>query len=85
MISVGGTFPQEARRWGMEGWTRTQFDVDADGHVRNERAIISYPPFVFTKSGTETLRTARYAKTYRPDGGLGCGALTRGVRFSLDH
>ncbi|MBI0474552.1 hypothetical protein D9601_04145 [Sphingomonas sp. MA1305] len=80
---AGGTYPQEAQRWGMSGWTRTQFDVDPDGRVLNERAIISYPPFVFTKAGVDTIRTARFSKTYRPDGSLGCGALTKGVRFSL--
>jgi hypothetical protein len=82
LLHVGGTFPQEAMIWGFEGWTRTQFDVSADGKVVNSRAILSYPPFVFTKAGVQTVAGARYAKTYRPDGSLGCGASIAGVRFT---
>ena len=83
MLGVGGTFPREAQLWGFEGWTRTEFDVGADGRVLGERAIVSYPPFVFTKAGVETIKGARFAKTYRPDGALGCGATNRNVRFQL--
>ncbi len=82
-LSVGGTFPSEALIWRFEGWTRTQFDVAPDGRVLNERAVLSYPPFVFTKAGTATIAGARYAKTFRPDGGVGCGGLTQGVTFRL--
>ena len=84
LVSAGGTFPQEARQWGFEGWTVAQFDVTADGKVVGERAILSYPPFVFTKAGTDTVAGSRYSKTYRPDGGLGCGARTQGVRFNYN-
>ncbi|QCB43156.1 hypothetical protein E5673_13780 [Sphingomonas sp. PAMC26645] len=82
-LSAGGTFPNEAMAWGFEGWTKTQFDVGADGRVIHQRAVLSYPPFVFTKAGTETMAGARYSKTFRPDGGLGCGGLSQQVRFKL--
>ena len=82
-LSAGGTFPDEARIWGFEGWTRTQFDVGPDGKVFNERAVLSYPPFVFTKAGTQTVAGARYTKTFRPDGGVGCGGLSQNVRFKM--
>ncbi len=82
-LSAGGTFPDEAMAWGFEGWTRTQFDVGADGRVLNQRAVLSYPPFVFTKAGVQTIAGARYSKTFRPDGGVGCGGLSHSVRFKL--
>ena len=85
LLSAGGTFPQEAMSWGFEGWTLAQFDIAADGHIQNERVIISYPPFIFTKAGRETMAGARYASTYRPGGGLGCGAQTQRVKFTLPH
>ncbi|SEM44128.1 hypothetical protein SAMN05192583_0223 [Sphingomonas gellani] len=85
LVKVGGTYPQEAVRWGFEGWTQTQFDITADGRVVNERAILSYPPFVFSKAGTQTMADARYAKTFRPGGELGCGASTSRVRFLMPH
>ncbi|MES2057083.1 MAG: hypothetical protein V4564_14210 [Pseudomonadota bacterium] len=82
-VSVGGTFPDEARMWGFEGWTEVQFDIAADGKVLNERAVVSYPPFIFSKAGRETMAGARYEKSYRPDGGLGCGGTSQRVRFMI--
>lgn len=83
LVKVGGTFPNEAMQWGFEGWTQVQFDISADGKVLNERAVISYPPFVFTGAGRKTIAGARYEKSYRPDGGLGCGGSTQRVRFVM--
>jgi tetratricopeptide (TPR) repeat protein len=83
LVKAGGTFPEEALMWHFEGWTQTQFDVAPDGRVLNERAVLSYPPFVFTKAGNATLATARFSKTFRPDGGVGCGGLTHRVKFLL--
>ena len=82
-IGNGGTFPQEAASWGFEGWTQVQFDIAADGAVINERAIVSYPPFIFTKAGKETFRSARFEKSFRPDGGIGCGGTSQRVRFLI--
>ena len=84
-LSAGGNFPTEALRWGFEGWTQTQFDIAADGRVQGQRAIISYPPFIFTKAGVDTMSGARFAKSYRPDGALGCGAETKRVKFLLPY
>lgn len=76
-------FPNEAMAWGFEGWTQVEFDVSADGKVLNPRAVVAYPPFVFSKAGGSVVKTAQYEKTYRPDGGLGCGGNTQRVRFLL--
>ncbi len=83
MLGNAGAFPGEAKAWGFEGWVAVQFDIGADGKTLNQRAVISYPPFIFTKAGDETLKTARYEKTYRPGGGLGCGGITQRVKFIL--
>ncbi|MBX9858243.1 MAG: hypothetical protein K2Y20_01455 [Sphingomonas sp.] len=83
LVSIGGVFPQEAERWGFEGWTTSEVDVGADGSVPVARPIISYPPFVFTKAGVETVKGARYTKSYRPSGGIGCRARPMSVKFSL--
>ncbi|WP_375381617.1 hypothetical protein [uncultured Sphingomonas sp.] len=83
LLHAGGTFPAEAMRWGFEGWALLQYDISAAGRVSNERAIIAYPPFVFTKAAIETMAGAQYAKTFRPDGQLGCGGNTGGVRFQM--
>ncbi|MCP8892970.1 energy transducer TonB [Sphingomonas faeni] len=85
MVSMPGpeAFPMEAQRWGFEGWTQVQFDIGADGNVINQRALLSYPPFIFSEAGTKFFTKAKYAKTYRPDGGLGCGATTNRIHFML--
>ncbi len=82
-LGSSGSFPNEAMAWGFEGWVSVQFDVGADGRTVNQRAVISYPPFIFTQAGDDTFRTARYEKTFRPGGGVGCGGITERVRFVL--
>lgn len=76
-------FPKDAIGWGFEGWVLTQFDVTAEGLVKNERPIMSYPPFVFSKAGAGVIARARFEKTYRPDGGLGCGSNTQRTGFRI--
>lgn len=83
LVSIGGDFPKEAQRWGFEGWTTNEVDVGADGSVPVARSIVSYPPFVFTKAGVATVKSARYTKSYRPSGGVGCRAQPMSVKFSL--
>jgi hypothetical protein len=58
-------------------------ELTSSNRTINPRAVVSYPPFIFTKAGDDTLKTARYAKTFRPDGGIGCGSVTQGVRFTM--
>jgi tetratricopeptide (TPR) repeat protein len=81
----GSDFPKEALSWGFEGWVLTQFDVTADGLVQSERPIMAYPPFVFSKAGAGVIAKTRFEKTYRPDGGLGCGSNTMRTGFRIDN
>lgn len=85
MVAKPGSeaFPMEALQWGFEGWTQVQYDVGSNGRAGNVRALLSYPPFIFTKAGTKFFDDATFAKTYRPDGSLGCGASTTRVKFTL--
>lgn len=80
-LGSSGEFPAEAKEWGFEGWSTVQFDVSADGKTINQRPVISYPPFIFSGAATDTLRKARYEKSYRPGGGLGCGGTSQRVKF----
>jgi len=83
--SSSADFPHEAARWGFEGWTQQQYDVTADGKTANVRTIVSYPPFVFSKAGSAILEGARFSKSYRPDGGLGCGGDVSRVHFQMSE
>jgi len=83
-VNTGGEmFPVEAMQWGFEGWAVTNFDVTADGHTSNVRAVIAYPPLVFGGAAVKVLNTARYTQSYRPSGGAGCSGAVRSVRFGM--
>lgn len=76
-------FPREAMRWGFEGWTSVEFDIDAEGRTANRRIIAAYPPAVFAEASAGILDDARYRASYRPEGDLGCGGQTQRVVFKL--
>jgi hypothetical protein len=80
-----GDFPDEAMRWGFEGWVATQFDIGADGHTRNQRAVVAYPPFVFSASATSFFSRARFAATYRRASAPGCGGYTNSVNYRFSR
>lgn len=56
----GQSFPNEAARWGFEGWSVVQFDIDSTGALRNVIPVVSYPPLVFTEAAKRTASTMRY-------------------------
>lgn len=85
MVASPGSeaFPREAMAWGFEGWAQVQFDIAADGRTAMPRALLSYPPFIFSRASTDFIKTSRFAKTYRPDGELGCGGTSRRIVFKM--
>ena len=76
-------YPMEALRMGFEGWVRTEFDIMADGKTAAQRAIVAYPPLVFRDAGVGIARSSQYAKTYRPDGSVGCSGATQTINFRI--
>jgi len=80
---INGSPLQEARRWGFEGWVSVQFDINTYGRALGQRAIVAYPPFVFSDSATRAMNQERYVAVYRPGSKVGCGAFTRRVTFDL--
>lgn len=80
-----GDFPQEAMRWGFEGWARLEYDLTAAGVTTNVRPTVAYPPFIFGKAGSEIVRRLRYDASFRPDGSLGCGGMSQSIQFRIRH
>lgn len=76
-------FPQDALRWGFEGWVRLEFDVAADGHVAGQRAVIAYPPFIFGPAAVAASRNWRYQQSFRPDGVAGCNGAQQQIKFKI--
>ncbi|WBH17872.1 energy transducer TonB [Sphingomonas radiodurans] len=76
-------YPMAAVRMGFEGWVRTEFDVTADGRTGSQRAVISYPPFIFDEAAVGVLRDARFTSSYRPAGALACSGQQQSMVFRL--
>jgi tetratricopeptide (TPR) repeat protein len=74
-------YPTDMFAVGIEGWTRIQFDIGADGRTLNQRAVISYPPMAFDRNGEKILARARYEQSFRPGGHLGCGGNQATIHF----
>jgi len=74
-------FPEETKRWGFDGWVRTEYDIQADGKSVNHRAIAVYPPLVFRDAAVKAMRGVRYRQTFRPEGALGCRAMGLNIQF----
>lgn len=79
------SFPQEALYWGFEGWVFAEFDINADGTTTGQRAVVSYPPLIFSEPTVDGIKHMRYTQAYRPEGGLGCGGKQYKVTFGVRH
>lgn len=74
-------FPDDALRWGFDGWSTTEYDVGADGNTANIRTLVAFPPSVFADAGRRMIGDFRFRPSFRPDGGPGCGARKQTVTF----
>jgi len=81
----GSSFPTEALAYGFEGWVQAEFDITAKGRAVDARAVVSYPPFIFTKAATATMNDAQYQSSFRPSGGQACAANLELIRYSIPN
>lgn len=75
-------FPDEAIRWGFEGWTMTETQVGADGQPGSVRTTVAYPPFVFGRASERIVSRLRFAPAFAPPSGP-CATLVQRVRYAL--
>lgn len=64
----GRDFPNDALRWGFEGWAVNELSIAPDGRVAGSRTVAAYPPFVFADASRPVSERARYDRTFVPDG-----------------
>jgi tetratricopeptide (TPR) repeat protein len=76
-------FPDEALRWGFEGFAQIEYDITPEGRVTAARPIAAYPPFTFGKAAADMIGRYRYDPTYRPGGSIGCGGKTARINFRM--
>ncbi len=79
-----GDYPTDALMEGFSGWTVIEFDIGADGKSLNERALISFPPFIFGDPTIKGIKGFRYEQRFRPGGSLGCGGQRQNVRYKAN-
>lgn len=79
----GNDYPIAIIQRGVEGWTKVGFDIAANGRTLNQRAIVSYPPFIFGNAGQRIMRASLYEQSYRPEGGLGCSGSDQNIVFRM--
>ena len=75
-------FPNDALRWGFEGWTSVEATPSADGDVESARTVLAYPPFVFNEASEQIARRTRVERPYLPSGGA-CRPFQSTVRFII--
>jgi TonB family protein len=76
-------FPEEARRWGFEGFVRLAFDIAADGKPDGVRTVMASPPLVFSTGSEQTARGFRFEPVFRADGGQGCTGNVRTLKYQI--
>lgn len=67
----------------FNGYIVTEFDITAEGRTRAIRTVFSYPPDFFNEATTKIVSRSVYARTYRPENGIGCSGYRDRVRFLL--
>ena len=77
-------FPEDALRWGFEGWAWVEATPSADGDVALARTVLAYPPFVFNEASEEIVRRSRVERPYLPRGGT-CPPFQSLIRFVVPN
>lgn len=85
---VGGTittsdFPNEALSWGFNGWVKVSYDIDVRGIPVNPRAVMAYPPFVFSNATERNIQKLRYQPFPQAAGPIGCADRLQSFRYSI--
>lgn len=74
-------FPNEALRWGFNGWVVMTYDIDTQGRPFAPRTVMAYPPFVFGSSTAKAIERFRFHPLPRPGASIGCTGRTQLVRY----
>jgi len=60
-------FPNDAMRWGFEGWAASEVMVAPNGEVVESRTVAAYPPFVFGDASRRIADRSRHHQTFAAD------------------
>ncbi|HZF96435.1 MAG TPA: TonB family protein [Allosphingosinicella sp.] len=77
-----GDFPNDAMRWGFEGFVAVEAQVGTPGRPEQIRTVIAYPPFVFGEAAERIVERFRFDPAAAP-GGVACATMNQRVVFRL--
>jgi hypothetical protein len=75
------SYPETAAAMGFEGWVRLEYDIDSGGRAAGARALMAYPPFIFSGTTVASTRGLRFESSFRPNGQAACAASSLIVSF----
>jgi tetratricopeptide (TPR) repeat protein len=75
-------FPNDALRWGFEGWAMSEMSVAPAGTVAQTRTLVAYPAFVFGEAALRIVNRTRFDPILVADGDS-CPADPQTVSFRL--
>ncbi len=78
-------FPQEAQRWRFEGFVQEDYDIADDGHVKNVRTVLSYPPYIFDESSEHLARNFRFVAPKVGGKAVGCQGREQVVKYAIQQ
>lgn len=78
-------FPQDAQRWGFEGYVRESYDIADNGRVANPRAVVAYPPLIFEKSSDQAVQGWRYDPPKIGSKAVGCVGQVTPISYRLPY
>ena len=77
-----GDFPNEALRWGFNGFIEVSYDINVDGRPINPRTVMAYPPFIFSEATEKAIRKLRFQPFANVGNKVGCADRLQRVRYS---
>jgi tetratricopeptide (TPR) repeat protein len=80
--SSGDDFPNDAARWGFEGFAAAEAQVGDTGRPEKVRTVLAYPPFVFGEAAQGIVERFRFDPAAAP-GGSACATVNQRVLFRL--
>jgi tetratricopeptide (TPR) repeat protein len=70
-------YPNDASRWGFEGWLAAESTVGANGVPIRTRTVAAYPPFLFNEAAETGMRDSRFEPVFVPETGACATRLLR--------
>jgi protein TonB len=83
-VRIQPDYPIQARQKGIEGWVDVQFNVGADGSVRNAVVVAAEPKAIFDSAALQAVRGWKYNPKIQNGKPVERAGLRVRIRFELE-